>query len=290
MRLIDGGLSTELERLGAKIQGELWTGHTLLQDPDLVHRAHRNYIDSGAEVIITASYQLSRQGFEEIGLTAGLATQALHKSVEVAKRAADGTAAKVAASVGPYGAVLHDGSEYRGVYQVSLGELEDFHFERLSDLLEAEPDLLAVETIPNVLEARALANVLREVKIPSWVSFTAGSGTKLWSGEYIRDAAAELVGVESIFSVGVNCVDPAHVAELVPEIHQATSLPAIAYPNRGGVWDSANGRWGNQQPRSLAQWVSDWKDLPIGLVGGCCGTTAQDIAEIKQVLVQSHNQ
>jgi homocysteine S-methyltransferase len=136
VHLIDGGLSTELERLGAKIQGELWTGRALLEAPAVVAEAHRAFALAGAEVVISSSYQLSRQGFEEIGLTAADADEALRQSIRVAKDAVAGTGAKVAASIGPYGAVLHDGSEYRGDYKVSQAELEAFHAERLAVLLE----------------------------------------------------------------------------------------------------------------------------------------------------------
>ena len=289
MHLIDGGLSSELERLGARIEGELWTGQTLLADARLVEQAHRNFVAAGAEVVITSSYQLSRQGFEEIGLTASDASKALKKSVEVARIAVANTSAKVAASVGPYGAVLHDGSEYRGDYQVSQQQLEDFHHERIIDLIEAQPDFLAVETIPNVLEAKALANVLREVSLPFWVSFTAGSSTQLWSGEPIEAAAVELAGLNQLIAVGVNCVDPAHVTGLVDAIHSVTGLPAVAYPNCGGVWDSKAGIWLGGSPRPLSDWLTEWEHTQIEWVGGCCGTTADDIRTMRASLATGHN-
>ena len=289
MHVIDGGLSSELERLGAHIEGELWTGQTLLANPSLVEQAHRNFVNAGAEIVITSSYQLSRRGFEEVGLTAADASVALRTSVEVARNAVAGTEAKVAASVGPYGAVLHDGSEYRGDYRVSQSELEDFHYERLIELLAAEPDLLAVETIPNVLEARALAKVLSEVTVPFWVSFTAGSPTQLWSGEPIEAAAAELVALKQLFAVGVNCVDPAHVSGLVTAIHSITELPAVAYPNCGGVWDSEAGVWLGGSPKPLSDWLDDWRHTPIEWVGGCCGTTANDIRGLSHALATGHN-
>ena len=284
MHLIDGGLSTELERLGARITGELWTGHTLLSNPELVTQAHRNFVDAGAEIIITASYQLSRQGFEEVGLTSSDADYALTRSVELGRQAVAGTTAKVAASVGPYGAVLHDGSEYRGDYTVSQAQLEDFHFERLKVLLHAKPDLLAVETIPNVLEAKALAQVLSRVEIPFWVAFTSGSEEKLWSGEYIESAAEALLGLENLIAVGVNCVDPEIVLGATNRIHQVTGLPTIAYPNCGGIWNAAKDAWVGGSRKELADWLPTWKDSSIEYIGGCCGTDANDIAKLKEAL------
>ncbi|NDC48221.1 MAG: homocysteine S-methyltransferase [Micrococcales bacterium] len=284
MHLIDGGLSTELERLGARIEGELWTGRTLLTEPKLVERAHRNFVEAGAEIIISSSYQLSRKGFREIGLSDGDADRALLDSTAIARAATSGSLCKVAASVGPYGAVLHDGSEYRGDYKVSQSELEDFHSARLEVILQSGPDLLAVETIPNVLEAKALAKVLMSVKLPYWFSFTAPSPVKLWSGEYIEDALAEVAGLPSLIAVGLNCVDPEIVLDGVNLINSVTGLPTVAYPNCGGVWDAARDAWVGGNRKSLVQWLDLWKDSPIEYLGGCCGTDAVEIEKLNQAL------
>ncbi|MEO0049476.1 MAG: hypothetical protein RL556_808 [Actinomycetota bacterium] len=280
--LIDGGLSTELERIGSKIEGNLWTGHALLDQPQIVEQAHRNYAEAGAQVVISSSYQVSRQGFQEIGLGASDADRALAESIHIARRGVAGTNAKVAASVGPYGAVLHDGSEYRGVYEVGQNFLEDFHSERLAVLLAANPDYLAVETIPNVVEARALANVLRENNTPRWVSFTAGSGDRLWSGEFIQAAVEEVAELQNLVAVGINCVDPSLVSELARNIKSVTGAAVIAYPNGGGEWDSAAGVWIGQEPRSLSSWLPEWLDAGVEWVGGCCGTSALDIKSLSQ--------
>lgn len=284
MHLIDGGLSTELERLGARISGELWTGRTLLTDPELVKQAHVNFVAAGAEIIITSSYQLSRQGFEEIGLASIDADKALRKSVELAKQAVSGSSAQVAASIGPYGAVLHDGSEYRGDYSISQNQLEYFHYQRLEVILSAKPDLLAIETIPNVLEAKALANVLSEVNLPFWISFTAATEEKLWSGEFIEDAAASIAGLSNLIAVGLNCVDPEIVLEGAKRINAVTGKPAIAYPNCGGIWDAAKDSWVGGSRKELVDWLPLWQSSPIEYLGGCCGTDATDIAKLHEAL------
>jgi S-methylmethionine-dependent homocysteine/selenocysteine methylase len=280
LHVIDGGLSTELERLGAKIQGELWTGRALLEDPDLVRQAHRAFALAGAEVVISSSYQLSRQGFLEVGLTEAEADEALRRSISVAREAVAGTNAKVAASIGPYGAVLHDGSEYRGDYQVSQAELEAFHAERLEVLLLESPDYLAIETIPNLVEARALAQVLKNVDVPKWFSFTAGSAELLWSGEKITDAVAAIAGLPNLVAVGVNCVNPEFVADIAERIKSLTDVEIIAYPNRGGTWDSANGVWLGNKPREFASWLPEWQAAGVTWVGGCCGTDSVDISTL----------
>jgi homocysteine S-methyltransferase len=281
VHVIDGGLSTELERLGAKIQGELWTGRALLDDPAVVAEAHRAFALAGAEVVISSSYQLSRQGFEEIGLTAADADEALRQSIRVAKDAVAGTNTKVAASIGPYGAVLHDGSEYRGVYEVGQAELEKFHAERLAVLLEESPDYLAIETIPNVVEAKALAQVLKNVDIPKWFSFTAASTELLWSGEKVEDAVREIADLPNLVAVGFNCVAPELVAGLAERIKPLINAEIIAYPNRGGTWDSAAGVWLGNAPRELSSWLDEWKAAGVTWVGGCCSTDSSDIQSLK---------
>ncbi len=284
IHLIDGGLSTELERLGADIKGELWTGRALLEQPELVEQAHRAFVEAGAEVVITSSYQLSRRGFVEIGLTEQDADEALRRSIQVARAATRGTSVKTAASVGPFGAVLHDGSEYRGVYQVGQDELQEFHAERLAVLLTEKPDFLAIETIPNVVEAKALAEVLKNDHTPKWVSFTAQSGELLWSGEKITDAVAAIAGLPNLVAVGVNCVDPALVAELTAQIKTVVSCDVIAYPNRGGQWDSAAGVWIGNKPKDFTEWMAEWTEAGVSWVGGCCGTDSTDIRALNATI------
>jgi homocysteine S-methyltransferase len=283
-RIIDGGLSTELQRLGAVIEGSLWTGRALLEDPQIIEQAHKNFITAGAELVITSSYQISRQGFREIGLTDADADAALVSSLEVAKRAAQGTGAKVAASIGPYGAVLHDGSEYRGNYNISEDELYEFHLERIRVLEAANPDILLAETIPDLSEAKALARALADVNLPVWVSFTAGEATKLWSGDSIRDAVKAVSAIPSLEAIGFNCVNPDLVEQLVEIVRSVSNLKIVVYPNKGGVWDAGAGEWNTQNGRTLDQYWPQWADLNLDYVGGCCGSHADDIANLAKAV------
>jgi homocysteine S-methyltransferase len=290
--VIDGGLSTQLERLGCVLDGALWTGQTLLTNPELIERAHRDFIEAGARVLITASYQLSRQGFEALGLNSAQADEALRRSVEVARAAVDSAGAAgegvlVAASVGPYGAILHDGSEYRGNYGLTHEELVAFHAERLAVLVSAEPDLFAVETIPDALEAAAIAEVLAQYpEIPAWVTFTAGEENTIWAGQSVEQAVAAVSSVPSVRAVGVNCVEPALVTGLVASIRAVTDLPIIVYPNAGGAWDAASGEWSGSVADPLAAQASFWRDNGVALVGGCCGTDATAIAALSRSLAE----
>lgn len=285
--IIDGGLSTELERLGAKFDGPLWTGRTLLDDPTLIQTAHRNFIDAGAEVVITSSYQVSRRGFLEIGLTADDADAALALSVTIAKKAAEGNEAKVAASIGPYGATLHDGSEYRGNYGVSEEDLVKFHSERIAVLESAGPDILLAETIPDLVEANALAKALSKSQVPVWISFTAGDGEVLWSGDRIEDAVKAVSVIPGLQAVGFNCVNPELIPQLVAQVRSVSNIPIAIYPNKGGSWDSEAGEWSYQNGKSLDAFWPEWKDLGVSYVGGCCGLDSKDISALSEAVSTS---
>lgn len=286
MKLIDGGLSTQLARLGAHIDDPLWTGRVLLDDASLVEQAHRDFVDAGAEAVITSSYQLSRSGFVSNGLTEADADTALGEAVAVARRAVGQTSALVAASVGPFGAISHDGAEYRGNYGVSRDELTNFHRERLEVLVAAEPDVLAIETIPDLLEAQVLSELLeRYPSIPKWFSFTCADEQHLWAGPTIEEAVTAIAGTPGLHAVGVNCVEPALVAELARRIRSVTDTPIIVYPNRGGTWNAESGEWVGARTESFADWLPDWQAAGVEIVGGCCGTDSHDIADMRSALM-----
>lgn len=283
--VIDGGLSTQLERRGCVLEGTLWTAHTLLNNPELILQAHRDFIEAGAKVVITASYQISRKGFQAVGLTASDADEALRKSVQIARAAAADTDVLVAASVGPYGAILHDGSEYKGNYGLTHDELVAFHTERMAVLASAEPDLFAVETIPDAREAAAVAVVLATFPhIPAWVSFSCGTDSTLWAGQPIEEAVQAVAAVETVRAVGVNCVDPSLVAPLVEHIRSVSALPIVVYSNAGGSWSAETGEWSGAEADPLAAQASFWREKGIALVGGCCGTDAAAIKALAAAL------
>lgn len=280
--VIDGGLSTQLEAMGHHLRDSLWTARVLLDRPDVITNAHRAFVDAGARIVIGASYQVSRRGFADTGLAAADADRALAASVQAARMAVAGTDALVAASVGPYGAIACDGSEYRGDYGLSPQVLARFHAERLEILRAAEPDLLAIETIPDEIEAHALMSVLPD-DMRAWVSFTARDGAHLRAGQPIEDAVAAVANHPSVIGVGVNCTEPVHVPELMRRMRAVTDLPLVAYPNAGASWDAARRRWvGPQQPVESA--VQSWIDAGAHVVGGCCGTDAAAIRRMASAI------
>jgi len=287
--VVDGGLSTQLTRLGQDTSGTLWTGHALLENPAAVTRAHADYVAAGADVIITASYQLSRWGFEHAGMDRQNADAALRASTRVARDAVQGAdGVRVAASVGPYGAILHDGSEYRGHYGLTRRQLVDFHRERLDVLVATEPDLLAIETIPDVEEAEALTEVLADhPDLPAWMSFSAVDGAHVCAGQRVEEAVAVATSASSVIAVGINCTDPRHITPLVTRMRSVTALPVVVYPNAGGQWDPADGQWhGDADPAQAFPdgAVQDWVANGVRAVGGCCGTDDRAIRRVAQLL------
>lgn len=293
--VVDGGLSTQLAVLGEDMSGILWTGRVLLDNPDAVQRAHADFVAAGAGVVITASYQVSRWGFEHAGMTGDDADAALRASTLAARAAVagvPGSAAKVAASVGPYGAILHDGSEYRGRYGRTHRELVDFHRERLDVLAATGPDLLAIETIPDVDEAAALVEALADhPDLPAWMSFSAMDDARTCAGQRIEEAVAVASSSPSVMAVGINCTDPRHVRALVLRMRAASAMPIVVYPNAGGEWDASDGLWhGTAADGGAAfpdQVVRSWIDAGATAVGGCCGTNARSISRVADVLAAS---
>jgi homocysteine S-methyltransferase len=293
--VLDGGLATELERQGADISGALWSARLLLDDPAAIEAVHYAYYAAGAEVAITASYQASYAGFAARGLDAGETTRLLRSSVALADAArrrreaqgpVQGAPLWVAASVGPYGATRHDGSEYHGDYGLSPEELRDFHRERLAVLWAAGPDLLACETIPSLQEAQAIVAVLREVpSARAWISFTAGDDRHTAHGEPLADCARLLDGEPQVFAVGVNCVPPALVGAQIGELRRGTAKPIVVYPNSGERWDGRAHAWrGAADACAVGELAPGWIEAGATWIGGCCRTTPADVAAIRRVV------
>jgi len=276
--IIDGGLSTELEAQGCQLTSSLWTAQALIDDPGLIESAHIAFVEAGAKILITSSYQMSRHGFLENGMLAEQAEEALAESIEVAKRARGDRDVLIAASIGPYGASLHDGSEYRGNYGLSLEELITFHRERLEVLVGSEPDLLAIETIPDLLEVESLVSVLSEYPhVSAWMSFTLGPDGNLWAGQSVKKAARVALSSPQVCAVGINCVDPELVESALRQLRELTDLPLVVYANGGGTWNAESGLLEGAGNKPLTEYAQSWKHYEPLILGGCCGTDARDI-------------
>ena len=283
--VLDGGLSTALELLGADISGPLWTSRTVIEDPGLLERAHRSFVEAGAEIISTASYQCGRPQFEECGLTEHEARLALFATTTIARRAVEGTNAVVAASVGPYGASLANGSEYHGRYGVAWEKVEDYHRDKLAILVDSGADLIAVETIPLADEALLIAEILEELGAPpAWFSFGFLDETQTYGLDPVDKAVLAVAGYADLVGIGMNCTHPNCVGALLASMHDLVpDIPLVVYPNHGRDWDADNRCWiGEPQALSSVDSLRTWHDLGARFIGGCCGVGPADIAELTE--------
>jgi homocysteine S-methyltransferase len=285
--VLDGGMSNALEDRGNDLSDALWSARLLKDAPGEIAAVHRAYYQAGSAVATTASYQASVVGFERAGVPRDEAERLIASSVSIARQvrdelAIDGQQRWVAASIGPYGAVLADGSEYRGRYGVSAAALRDFHLPRLELLLAAGPDLLAVETIPDVDEAEVLVELLDELNFPAWLSYSI-DGTCTRAGQSLEDAFAVAAQSTPLVAVGINCCAPGDVQAAVEIAVAVTGKPAVAYPNSGEAWDAANRRWtgGTSDSLTLAE---GWTTAGARFVGGCCRVGPTDIAALAQAI------
>jgi homocysteine S-methyltransferase len=290
--LLDGGLATQLEAAGEVLDTVLWSAALLPARPAAIIAAHRAYLDAGAEVVTTASYQASRAGFHLLGLDGPAADRLITQSVALAREACDAWAAanpgrparRVAASVGPYGAVLHDGSEYTGDYGVSQAVLRDFHAGRLALLDAAGADLLAVETIPSLAEAEVLARLLEATGTPAWVSFSCQDERRISDGSAIGEVAALFATHPQVFALGINCTAPRFATGLIGELRAAApGKDVVVYPNSGEVYDAATNSWsGIADVELFARTAGDWFAAGAGWIGGCCRIGPAHIATLRE--------
>lgn len=290
--LLDGGLSTQLERHGAVLAGELWTTRVLLDAPGTLRAAHRDFLEAGADVIASATYQSSLPGLERCGLSATAAAETMRGAIRLAREERDAfwrvrggegrLQPLVAASLGPYGACLHDGSEYHGHYGLGKQALVDFHRPRVALLADAGADLFAFETIPSLLEAEAILEVLEEFAgLTAWISFSCSDERHVAHGEPFADCATAVAESGQALAVGINCLAPEWVPGLL-ETGRGAGLPLAVYPNSGEHWDAGEQRWRGQACSDMD--VGAWHAAGARLIGGCCRTDADDIRRMRERL------
>ena len=275
---LDGGLSTALENNGNKLTTSLWTGALIRTNPAQITKAHLDFINAGAQIIITSSYQLSYTGCGVRGWSEDETDQALIASTQLAKNAVTESSkdVKVAASVGPYGASLADGSEYKGNYGVSKAVIRDFHARRLEMLISTSPDYLALETMPDIFEVEILLDLLSDCPIPYWVSYSCKAGKKTNAGQDFQ-SAVDLA--QSAMAVGINCTKPELITDLLRSAK--SNKPYVVYPNSGRVWDAQNKIWtGSAAVGFSNDLIRQWVEAGAEIVGGCCGIGATEIEQL----------
>ncbi len=290
--LLDGGLATQLEKQGCDIGHELWSASLLQSNPEAIVVAHLAYLAAGAECLATASYQASREGFGKHGLSVAEADALMLLSVVLAKRARKeaGSDVAIAASLGPYGAMLHDGSEYSGNYSVSAQVLRDFHSARLKLFDSAGADVIALETIPSRQEAEVLAELLLECETPSWISFSCRNERQICDGTNLAEVASLFVDHPTVVAVGINCTPPQYAPALVRELRAATPDKFVmSYPNSGETYNVAGNRWsGAVTPGDCAVVAGELIGAGAKIVGGCCRMGPEHISAIASLISDSY--
>ncbi|MHC5704502.1 homocysteine S-methyltransferase [Streptomyces tirandamycinicus] len=287
--VLDGGLSNQLEAQGCDLSDALWSARLLADGPEQIAAAHTAYVRAGAQVLITASYQATYEGFAGRGIRRDEASALLARSVALARGAAERSAREVwvAASVGPYGALLADGSEYRGRYGLTVRELEAFHRPRAEALAQAGPDVLALETVPDTDEAAALLRATADTGVPVWLSYTIEGG-RTRAGQDLRAAFALAAGHDHVIAVGANCCEPADADRAVEIAARESGRPVVVYPNSGERWDARARAWSGGISFDPAR-LPGWAAAGARLVGGCCRVGPDRIAALAALARTSHH-
>ncbi|XP_059617368.1 uncharacterized protein LOC132262201 [Phlebotomus argentipes] len=307
--VIDGGFATQLtQHVGDRVDGDpLWSARFNATDPEAVKKVHRDFLEAGAELIRTNTYQASIGNYmKHLGLSEEAAISLIQDTVGFAKEARDefartsekGSVPQVFGSIGPYGACLADGSEYTGSYVVSTSPsvIREWHKKRISVIIEAGVDALAIETLPSAVEGEILLNLMREdfPDVKFWLSFQCRSDSETAAGENYQEAVRRIwkkvkedgVLSKNFLAIGVNCTHPDRVTPLFSGLNQEEDrIPLIAYPNSGETYDVVEKKWicdRAQQP--LESRVQEWIGLGVRYVGGCCRNYADDIRRLRETL------
>ena len=292
--LLDGGLSNELERQGHDLNNTLWSARLLASNPEAIVLAHLAYLAAGAQCIITSSYQATLPGFMALGYDESSASALILKSVQVAEEARarfmllypDQATPLIAGSIGPYGAYLANGSEYRGDYEVSNQSLADFHAPRIRLLDGSAADMLACETIPSFQEAEVLSDLLRNCNKPAWISFSCKDDQHISDGTPIEKCAVLFAQHPTVFAIGVNCSSPEYISGLIRSIKaNAGEKKIVVYPNSGAVYDPETKTWSAlSESSSCERLVREWMDLGADIIGGCCGIGPEQINAMGKII------
>jgi homocysteine S-methyltransferase len=295
LRILDGGMATELEQRGCDISGPLWSAHVLDESPETIEAVHLSYLEAGADCILTASYQVSAMGYAELGLGPEDAAAALRRSVDLAVAAREKYRRQssrkiwIAASLGPYGAALHNGSEYHGNYDCSFADLVRYHEERLAVIETTQADFVALESVPSFEEAEAIVEALHQhAEVHGWISFTCKDLEHVSHGEKLAHCAEFLDRQKQVVAIGINCTQPGLILPLIREVKRATKKPIVVYPNSGESWDAEHRCWtGTSDAAGFGQLAVDWVAAGAQIIGGCCRTGPDHIRAIREALAKA---
>ncbi|MBL1057471.1 homocysteine S-methyltransferase [Ligilactobacillus salivarius] len=287
--VLDGAMSTPLERLGADTNNDLWTSKALIDNEELVYEVHKMYFEAGADLIITDTYQANIQAFEKVGYSEKEARNLIKKAVKIAQKARDdyenrtGKHNYIAGTIGPYGAYLANGSEYRGDYELSTKEYQQFHLPRIEELVTTGVDILAIETQPKLDEVLAILELLKK-KYPQqkvYVSYTLSDDDTISDGTSLPRAIHALEDYSQVIAVGINCVKLELVEPALKNMKEITDKHLIVYPNSSAVYDPKSKTW--SQPKTSATFeelIPNWYEAGARIIGGCCTTGPKEIKAV----------
>ena len=286
--ILDGAMGSELEKHGFDTNTKLWTAGALISTPEKIKAVHRSYLDAGATVLITCSYQATVQGFVSAGYSEEEAEGFLKRAYTIADETCREYTSEhkdkklyIVTAIGPYGAYLADGSEYRGNYGLSDRELYDFHKRRMEILKSAGASYFACETIPSFQEAKVLAGLLKELGVKGWLTFSCMSGRSICDGTDIEKCAEYLDKCDEVDSIGVNCTKPKYIEELVKRIRKHTEKNIVVYGNAGAEYDPGKKVWYREDAVSrYSDYAESWYEAGADIIGGCCQTGPEEIKEI----------
>lgn len=296
--ITDGAAGTHLESMGCDLNDALWTAKVLKDNPEYIKQLHKDYFQAGADFGVTVSYQATIEGYMKQGYSQAQAIDLIKTSALLLLDAreewwqTEGKAAQrlypiAAASIGPYGAFLADGSEYRGDYTLSKQALYEFHKPRIEILWAQGLDLIAAETIPLLEEALVIAQIVQELGAQCWISFSARNESQISNGQAIAECVEALEAFACVAAIGVNCTAPKYIQGLVQAIQSKTQKPIVVYANLGNTYDPDTKTWCRHDTQasssaniSYQDYVRQWVNAGVKIVGGCCGTTPQEIKQI----------
>ncbi|ANZ57291.1 homocysteine S-methyltransferase [Fructilactobacillus lindneri] len=287
--VLDGAMGTELEKLGVKTNDELWSANALIDNPEAIYQVHASYFKAGADIAITDTYQANVAAFAKNGIKHDEAIELIKSGVKIAKQARDDYDSNglIAGCIGPYGAYLANGAEYTGNYELSFHDYQNFHQEKIKALIDAGSDLLSIDTIPNFQEVKALVKIINDLpnKLPYWISLSVKDVTKLGDGTDLKVVIKWLSQQDNIDGIGVNCTKIENITPIVNLIRDISNLPIVVYPNPGDIYHPKTKTWTTvPHVDTFQQEVPNWLSQGANIIGGCCRTTPEDIAQIAKIL------
>tara|TARA_Y100000590_G_scaffold12272_1_gene14901 strand:- start:893 stop:2392 length:1500 start_codon:yes stop_codon:yes gene_type:complete len=293
--VLDGGLSYPLEKNGFNIKKDLWVSELLISNPKAIKNAHIDYLNSGAEILTSSSYQASFNLLKNRGYNKSKSKKIILKSIEILNQVKKNTNKNfiIAASIGPYGSSLADGSEYRGINNVSDKKIYEFYKDKVDVLDKSSANLLAFETIPSFKETKVILRILKNTKKMAWISFSCRNDKEINDGTSIEKCCELLKNQPKVFAIGINCTSPIYISKLIRIIKKNTHKKIIIYPNSGEKYDGEKKIWKGNVINPFESYIDEWLKLGVDILGGCCRIGPKEIKKIKSKVdtfkIEKHN-